>query len=255
VSASVPLALDARDCEGHFPDRPIVPGAVLLARAGAVLAACGMPSSLNGIRHARLRQLVAPDDKILLEARSAGDRIRVNLKRNGALVADAEFGVGPPGMSPNGAFEALPGHAGRTPDLDALLPHRPPMRWLRNIVDESEEGIVCTASIPRACALAATGNVPAVAAVEAAAQGAALWEALHRSRASGKMVPRMGYLVSMRDVEWFEPGIEAETSFIVSATLTASIGTLTQYAIRATHRGSTLLRGTIGTMLVTQAEG
>jgi hypothetical protein len=59
----------------------------------------------------------------------------------------------------------------------------------------------------------------------------------------------------MRDVEWFEPGIEAESSFIVSATLTASIGTLTQYAIRATHRGSTLLRGTIGTMLVAQAEG
>jgi predicted hotdog family 3-hydroxylacyl-ACP dehydratase len=255
VNATVPLALDARDCEGHFPDRPIVPGVVLLARAGAVLVACGMAPSLNGIRRARLRQLVAPDDKILLEARSAGDHIMVDLRRNGALVADAEFRVGPPGTTPNGSLGDLPGHAERTPDLDALLPHRPPMRWLRSIVDESDEGIVCTASIPRTCALAATGNVPAVAAVEAAAQGAALWEALRRSRIAGERVQRTGYLVSMRDVEWFEPGIEAETSFVVSAMLTASIGMLTKYAIRATHRSSTLLRGTIGAILVAQSDG
>jgi 3-hydroxyacyl-[acyl-carrier-protein] dehydratase len=254
MSAAVPLALDVRDCEGHFPGRPIVPGIVLLVRASAVLAARRMASPLNGIRHARFRKIVAPDDRIILESRRAGDRIRVNLKRGAALVANAEFTVGSPGTDPNGSLEDLPEHAGRTPDFDALLPHRPPMRWLRNIVEESDTGIVCTARIPRAWVLAAPGNVPAVAAVEAAAQGAAIWEALHRSRVSGETAPRMGYLVSMRDIEWFEPGIEAETNFIVSATLTASIGMLTQYAIRATHRGSTLLRGTIGTMLVTEAE-
>jgi predicted hotdog family 3-hydroxylacyl-ACP dehydratase len=223
---------------------------VLLARAGALVAGGELLPGLNGIRQARLRKTVAPDDAIVLASRREGEHVRVNLGRGAALIAHAEFTAGPLGAAPDASSAVFRESPERAPDFDALLPHRPPMRWLRTIVEENDRGIVCTASIPCACGLAADGMVPTLAVVEAAAQGAALWEALQRSRAAGEATPLIGYLVSMRDVEWFEPGIEAEASFVVTATLTASIGMLTHFAVRVAHRGSTILQGTLGTMRV-----
>ncbi len=243
--------------EGHFPGRPILPGVAELALAIAALRRETRKSlPLRGIAFARLRHLVLPGDRLELSAheRAAPEgeavRLRFDLKRDNVVVANGEFIVGT--SLPSDALpERRPGTAPGSivPPAEALLPQRPPMRFVDSILDQSGEALDCIARIPGRCALVSGGSAPAVAAIEAAAQGAAAWEALQRWRRQGETAPRVGYLVAMRDVAFFSDRIPADQSLLVSVHLEAVSPPLTHYRFEVSQEGLRLVCGSVGTFL------
>lgn len=237
--------------EGHFPGHPILPGVAELALALKALAGGGHAISLRGIAYARLRQRVFPGDHLELVSREAGpDRLRVDLKRDGILVANAEFILGAPEPSREQVTRLLnnPDQCG-FPSLDALMPHRPPLRFLASVQRDSESGLGGTAVIPGTCALACGGSASPLAAVEAAAQAAAAWEALQRWRGGQRAAPRIGYLVALRDVVFFVARVPADREFTVVVELDAAAPPLTHYRIEVSLDGELMARGTIATFL------
>jgi predicted hotdog family 3-hydroxylacyl-ACP dehydratase len=252
VKATVRIPTEAPYFEGHFPGRPILPGVVALLLALEALSCEGQrPAALRGIAFARLRQLVAPGDVLELSAREPDEgRLRIELTRTGMIVANAELIPGLPHApgecwQPAAASEPI----ADAPALDALLPHRLPMRFVCSIAGESARGLDCTAKIPAGCGLVLDGNAPVLAAVEAAAQGAATWEALRRWRAGGAASPRIGYLVSLRDVAFFAEHIPGERSFAASVSLEAAAPPLTHYRFDVSMQGRPLARGFLSTFL------
>ncbi len=275
MKATLAVPLGGACFEGHFPGRPIFPGVALLDLAVQALAGAERgAASVRGIAFARLRQLVAPGDRLELTARTAdGGQVRIDVRRGPELVANAQLALGVPDEPPPGALDPLPhpplragegwgggaGWGGGTaePDLDVLLPHRPPMRLITSIVRETAEGLVCTARVPPGCGLAHDGVASALAGVEAAAQAAAVWEALRRSRqgpgpgsdprlGSG---PRIGYLVAIRDLALFAGQVAVDAPMLASVQLEAAAPPLTHYRIEAWTGAKLLLRGTIATYL------
>jgi len=244
--------------EGHFPGRPILPGVAELALVMDALARkAGHPVSLQGIAFARLRQLVLPGDRLELIAReliarkSEEARLRIDLKRDDVLVANGELILGQPRASGSGTTAPMASSMqdASAPRLDDLLPHRPPMRFLTAILQETADGLTCTARIPARCAMVSGGNAPPVAAIEAAAQAAAAWEALRRWRVAGHAAPRIGYLVALRDMIFFTDRVPADRDLQVSVSLEAAEPPLTHYRIEVALEGMPVTRGTIATFL------
>ena len=244
--------------DGHFPGRPILPGVAQLTLVLDALArAARRPVSIQGIAFARLRQLVFPGHRLELVAREPeAARLRFDLKREGVLVANGEFILGTPPAPPSAiAMRTAPGtlSASARP-LDDLLPHRPPMRFLTSILQQTADGLTCAARIPGKCALVCGGSAPAVAAIEAAAQAAAAWEALRRWRNTGVASPRVGYLVAMREIAFFTERILADCDLLVSVSLEAAAPPLTHYRIEVALEGMLVTRGTIATFLADDRE-
>jgi len=239
--------------EGHFPGRPILPGVAELALVVDALGRhTGQAATLRAIRFARLRQVVGPGERLELTARAADNgHLRVDLRRDGTLVANGELALGHPEtraeIAASIAVASRPPHG--TPPLDALLPHRPPMRFITGIVGEAADGFACAARIPSACALVAAGSAPALAGLEAAAQTAAIWEGMRRWREGDTSRARMGYLVALRDVIFFVDRIPADEVFSAAVRLDAVAPPLAHYAIEVAQGATLLLRGTIATLL------
>lgn len=257
LQAAIAIEPDAPWFAGHFPGRPILPGVVELALALAALRReTGRPMPLQGITFARLRQLVLPGDRLDLSAREdsgqqgAATRLRFDLKRDGEPIANGEFILGETVPAETGAASAARTAAGeRFPAPQALLPQQPPMCFLTTIVGQHADALDARARIPQRCALVCDGAAPALALIEAAAQAAAAWEALRRRTAQGDAAPRVGYLVAMRDIEFFTAQIAAEQEFAVSVVLEAAAPPLTHYRFEASLAGAMLARGTLATFL------
>jgi predicted hotdog family 3-hydroxylacyl-ACP dehydratase len=253
VNATLAVPPGGACFEGHFPGRPILPGVVLL---DLVLHALAGPerhaAPLRGITFARLRQLVSPGDRLELVARSLDDgQVRIDVRRGQELVANAQLELGTPDAPPSDelAPESVARAVSAVPDLDALLPHRPPMRLVTSIVRETHEGLVCAARVPAGCGLARGGVASALAGVEAAAQAAAAWEALRRSREGSDSGPRIGYLVAIRDLALFATQVAVGARMIACVQLEAAAQPLTHYRIETWVQAKLLLRGTIATYL------
>jgi predicted hotdog family 3-hydroxylacyl-ACP dehydratase len=262
LKATINIPADGPWFEGHFPGNPILSGVAELALVIATLRQeTGESLSLRDIVSTRLRQLVRPKELLELSARkSAGAdgetaRLRFELQRDRVLVANGEFIVG----TPLSQSDALPDRrsrnlrgdfpAGNFPSLDTLLPHRPPMRFVESILQQSEDALNCIARIPARCALVSGGHAPPVVAIEAAAQAAAAWEALQRWHQRGEAAPRVGYLVAMRDIAFFTERIPADQSLFVSVQIKAVSPPLSQYHFDISLEDLHLAQGTFGTFL------
>jgi predicted hotdog family 3-hydroxylacyl-ACP dehydratase len=228
--------------------------AELALAVDALAREAGRPLALRGIAFARLRQLVFPGDRLEISARELdATRLRIDLKRGGELVANAELAVGmlEEFCGKTIASMASTGPESGFPGLDELLPHRAPMRFLASILRETAVGLDCMARIPQACALVTDASAPPVAAIEAAAQAAAAWEALRRSRDAGVASPRIGYLVALREITFFTGSVPAERDLLVSVRLDAAAPPLTHYRIEVSLDGMLVTRGTVATFLAT----
>ena len=245
--------------EGHFPGRPILPGIALLAIVLETLARdAGRPAALRAIPFVRLRRPVVPGDVLAIGGRDGErGRVRFDVRCDSALVANGELMLGRPdetGSAAARAARASPA-AGAAPPVASLVPQQPPMRFVTSIVEEAPDGLTCAAQIPAACALVSEGNAPALAALEAAAQTAAAWEAMRRWREASAASPRMGYLVAVRDVEFFADRIPADETLLASVRLDATAPPLMHYAVEVALAARPILRGTVATVLADELVG
>lgn len=251
MNATIAVPSGGSYFEGHFPGLPILPGVVELELILEALA-CDRPVALRGIVFARLRQLVQPGDLLELVARDLDNgHLRIDLSREGVLVANGELILGspeqPPATASSVARTARP--MSPVPPLDALVPHRPPMRFITSILEQTTDGLTCAGCVPATCALVSNGSAPALAGLEAAAQAAAAWEAVRRWREGGVAAPRIGYLVALRDVTFFAGRIAADQNLLTSVRLDAAAPPLTHYRVDVSQGGIPVVHGTIATFL------
>ncbi len=237
--------------EGHFPGRPILPGVGLLDLALRAMAAGASPA-LRGIETLRLRRLVAPGDMLELEVLASGPdgRVRLEVRRAAEVVARGVVLLGEP---PPGAARATracgPERASGVPDLDDLLPHRPPMRFVEGVVTETDGGVVCAASVPERSAFSAGGFAPALVAVEMAAQSAAVCESLRRFREAKDTGVPVGYLVGARDVRFDCARIPVGVTLFAAVRLSGVAMPLCTYAFDVAQGGEVVASGTVSTWL------
>ena len=245
MSLTVDILDGSAYVEGHFPGRPILPGVVQLALALRSLT----PRTVRRLVLARFRRLVAPPVQLTFSVRdTATGSVRIDVAREGATVSSIEMFPGAVEPAESWEIAVASRRVASPPSIESLLPHRGPMLFVDRIVGEADDGLTCSARIPAGCALVERGQAPAVAALEAAAQTAGVWEALRASRA-GESAARMGFLVSARDVELYETGVPADAPLMASVRLAAHAGSLAHYAVEVSCETHPVLRGTIGAYL------
>lgn len=223
---------------GHFPGQPILPGIAHLAIVGSAL---GIP--LGALRAFRVRRPVLPGESLDLSLGALDPEgwLRFEIRRDAAVVAGGSVQTSPAGGGGEPEAPPVPG----TGELSVLLPHSPPALLVRSVLAAAEEEIDCVAEIPPEHPLAAAGRAPACLGVEAAAQAAAVLEAL--ARREEDRGPRVGYLVGIREARFATPHLPAGQPFRVTARLAGSAPPLSIYEIAAgcgvTATISTFIRG------------
>lgn len=223
--------------EGHFPGRPILPGVALLDLA---LRALDPGRTLVRLELVRLRRVVLPGERLDIEAQGAGT-VRCLIRRGGEVVASADAVFGSPAP-----VRATP--VARAPvvrDLDTLLPHRPPMRLVDGIEAVREDGVVCTARVAEQGPFTVEGRAPALAAIEMAAQAAAVFAGLRAVDGP----PRAGYLVGARDVRFFRGAIPAGAACTAAVRAAGHAAALSSFDFEVACGGDGIASGTLSTWL------
>jgi 3-hydroxymyristoyl/3-hydroxydecanoyl-(acyl carrier protein) dehydratase len=228
---------------GHFPGHPILPGIAHLA-----LAARAFPErSILEIRTLKLRRTVGAGEALDVFAEGPGEdgTARFEIRRGEETVSNGIVRLGPANRDPDPGIEIAA--AGDFPDPAVLVPHAPPALFLRHVIEAGPEGIVCAVEIPSAHPLASEGRVPAFAGLEAAAQAAAILEALGRSGEEGG--PRIGYLVGIRDARFQSAFLPADRPLRAEARLHGSVPPLSMYRVSVQGAGGEIVTGMISTYL------
>ena len=249
MNSTLDIAVADTWFEGHFPGNPILPGVAQLALVVEALAReRGAPLALGGITFVRLREVVRPGARLQLSTQArANDTLRVALTRDGVPVMNGELWFGLR-TADRAAASGLPGLAD-APPLEALIPHQPPMRFVTGLLGASADGLACSARIPSTCPLVASGLAPALAAIEAAAQTGALWEAVRRWRDGPGAGSRAGYLVGLHDVSLFATQVPADTALTATVRLDALAPPLAHYAMQVDLGERCILHGTLATFM------
>lgn len=83
---------DAPCFDGHFPDAPITPGAVLLAQGARALREAGRP--ISRIERMKFLRPLPPETPFEIEIARSGDRAKLRWIAAGAVLAEAKVVLG-----------------------------------------------------------------------------------------------------------------------------------------------------------------
>jgi predicted hotdog family 3-hydroxylacyl-ACP dehydratase len=134
-------------------------------------------------------------------------------------------------------------------DVAGLIPQAGVARLVQAVLDLREDGIDCAGRIPVRHPLVQAGAVPSFMGLEMAAQAAAVFEALRRRERDERTDPRVGFLVSLRDVRLNVPTLPAEVSLVASIRSLGGAAPLALYQVRVLHGDVVGVQGTLGTFL------
>jgi 3-hydroxymyristoyl/3-hydroxydecanoyl-(acyl carrier protein) dehydratase len=229
---------------GHFPGHPILPG---IAHLAIVESALGAP--LAAVRSMRIRRPVAPGETLDLSLGSPDGEgwTRFSISREQEPVGGGAVQTSPTAGGSEPEETELPAVG----EFPILLPHAPPARLVRSVIEISATGIVCAAEISPLHPLAVEAGAPACLGVEAAAQAAAVLESIARNEEDPK--PRIGYLVGIREARFAVRSLATGRPFRVSARLQGGAPPLSIYEIAVGEPGREALTGTISTFLADPA--
>ena len=228
---------------GHFPGQPILPGIAHLALVAQALGGV----SITEIPSLRLRSPVRPGDVLTLKVDGPTEEgsVRFEVRREGDVASSGSLRVGPAGELHE--LPEVPEPPDPHPSVETLLPHAPPARLVRSVLEVSPEELIGVAEIPGASPFAVDGRAPAFVGLEAAAQGAAVLAALARRDAPG---PRIGYLVAIRGARCAVATLPVDRPFRFVVRLTGSAPPLSIYQVSVEGAGGAeLLRGSISTYM------
>jgi 3-hydroxyacyl-[acyl-carrier-protein] dehydratase len=235
--------------QGHFPGHPILPGVAQLCLVQQALSEeRGESVWIAEIPALKLRSPVRPGDDLDLTWSDPDDDtiVRFSLRRAEEVVSTGSLRLGAAGESPVPDLPALdPYPAASASPVASLVPHAPPARLIRDILAASATELTGLAEIPAGSPFVAGGRAPSFLGLEAAAQGAAILEALSRRDAPGA---RIGYLVGLRNVRCRVPWLPVESPFLVTLRLSGSASSLSIYEVTGGQQGG-LFQGTISTFV------
>ena len=103
------------------------------------------------------------------------------------------------------------------PDIEDLIPHRPPMRLLDELLEHDAQATVCRLRITPTSSFLHGGRVPALLAVEYTAECIAAHSTL-ASSAGVPHQPRIGYLIGIRRFELHRSFFALGDELLVTAT-------------------------------------
>jgi len=224
----------------------------LLDLALRALAAGGASPILREIVALRLRRLVAPGEHLELDVKAfdPDGRARLEVRRAAEIVANGVVVLGEPSpWAKPTAPHRPPRPPSGVPDLDDLLPHRPPMRLVEGIEAETDGGVVCSMRVPERSAFTERGSAPALIALEMAAQSAAVFEALLRFRGAEGGGARVGYLVGARDVRFARDRVPVGQTLFAAVRLSGNAPPLCTYDFDVAGSGGMVAAGTLSTWL------
>lgn len=96
LSAEVHVPVHSSWFDGHFPDWPVLPGVAQLGMVyELVRQALGGPVRVAGVSRVRFKQRIAPDDRLVVEAKSRrdGDRYDFRITRGEDVVCTGTMTV------------------------------------------------------------------------------------------------------------------------------------------------------------------
>jgi 3-hydroxyacyl-[acyl-carrier-protein] dehydratase len=244
----VEIPADSPFFTGHFPGHPILPG---IAHPLLVIRALGGTAQIIEIATLKLRSPVRPGEVLDVSGTGPGEDgvVRFEIRRDTEIVSQGMLRIALPEWNRAPVLSA-PEAPGDFPPVSTLIPHQPPARLLRQILDASAEALTGLAEIPADSPFVEDGHAPAFLGLEAAAQGAAVLEALSRRDISGPSGPRIGYLVGLRNARFQVPGLPAELPFRITVRLSGSAPPLSIYEVTVEGEGGAeLVRGTLSTYI------
>jgi len=204
--------------DGHFHGLPILP-AIAQLELFAELALSLAPDAprLAAIERARFRAPVEPDDRLAvhvtpLDAGGGERRFAFRATRAEQPVADGGLRLGRAldEAPPDG--RAQPRRADPTPIDVPTLPHGEAARLLEDVLERDDAGALCRARVPTCSPFRRGARVPALLAIEMAAQAAG---ALDERTGAARGVPPPGLLVSVRDARLFASDLPADERYHV----------------------------------------
>ena len=131
----------------------------------------------------------------------------------------------------------------QSPFEDAsLLPHSGHARFVDEVLESDDHGLVCVGRIPNDSPFARDGRVPGFVLVELAAQAAAINTLVRMGKDRPR--PSVGYLVRARGLRWATSGVPAGTALTVSVQRNDSMPPLYVYRAAVTLEGAEVFGGT-----------
>lgn len=115
------------------------------------------------------------------------------------------------------------------PSVERLIPHRGGLKLIDRVFSADDKTLVATTRVTDAWPLLTEGRISPVMALEVIAQAVAAWDGFQKG---AQFEPSIGFLVGVKDANFFTAGLEVGAELTVSVT---SLSVIQSYGIFEGH--------------------